>query len=361
MQRTASVRVLFGGGATGGHTYPALAIAEQLRMADSAADVLFASTAAGFDRRVLELNRCPFVAVSAGPVRGGSLLRVARGVARQPLWIAEARRLIRRFSPHIVVGTGGQVSGPLLAAARLAGVPGLLVELNVVPGLSNRMACRLVSSAAVGWPETAGRLSANTFFSGVPVRLALFDVPPPAVNGRIGIAVIGGSEGSARLNHVMRQALPTLATLHDRIEITHIAGDVEPDVMRKAYAAHGLAATVHSYVHDMAEVYTHATLVVAHAGASTCAELAATGRPSLLMPLNCVAGQHQTANARAMESRGAAILVEDDGRASAGIAAGMTRLMDAGVRETMSAAARALARRDASHAIVSRMLELTRQ
>lgn len=356
----AALRALFGGGATGGHTYPALAIAEQLRSTDKGAEVLFVSTADGCDRRVLELHRCEFVAVSAGPIRGGSLLRAATGLARQPLWIAEARRLIHAFAPHVVVGTGGQVSGPLLVAARLARVPALLVELNVVPGLSNRMARPFVASAAVGWTETAGHFGAKTFVSGVPVRSALFDVPRPPGGQRLGIAVIGGSEGSTRLNDAMRAALPALAPLADRLDITHITGKCDADAMRRAYTGCGMTATIHPYVHDMAAVYTRADLVIAHAGASTCAELAATGRPSVLVPLDRVAGHHQTANARSMQSSGAAVLVADDGDAGANIAAAVHRLMDAGVRRAMSDAASTLARRDASRAIVTRMFELGR-
>jgi UDP-N-acetylglucosamine--N-acetylmuramyl-(pentapeptide) pyrophosphoryl-undecaprenol N-acetylglucosamine transferase len=355
--RPPSVRALFGGGDTGGHLYPALAIADRLH-AVADADSLFAATAEGLDRRILESQRYPFVALSAGPVRGGSMFRAAAGLARQPAWIAEARRLVRRFRPHIVVGTGGQISGPLLVAATLERVPTLLLELNVLPGLSNLVASRFVSSAAAGWPETAGCLGARAFVSGVPVRSAFFNVPAPAPDGRLGITVIGGSRGSKRLNDAMRAALPRLASFRHGIEITHVTGPTDRDDVRQAYAAHGMTASVHEYVHDMPAVYARTSVVIAHAGGSTCAELAATGRPSILIPLSHGAGHHQTANAAAVQSKGAAVMLADSDDAGERIAAEVQTLFNPERRAEMSRSALTLARSDAASTIVARMLEL---
>jgi UDP-N-acetylglucosamine--N-acetylmuramyl-(pentapeptide) pyrophosphoryl-undecaprenol N-acetylglucosamine transferase len=352
--------VLFAGGGSGGHVFPALAVAEEL--AGRGWRVAFAGTAGGMEEGLVGRHGWPFEALPARPLVGRNPLAQARALAVVARSTLAARRIVRRLGAGAVVGTGGYVSAPAVLGARLAGRPALLVEPNAEAGLANRWLSRWADGAAVAYAETGARLHCPSWVTGVPVRRAFFDLPgrPEGAGGGPHLLVLGGSQGARQLNRDLPAALaaagggglPGLTVLHQ-------AGRGHEEVAAEAYRAAGFAAgsgavEVAGFVADVAAEMGAADLVVSRAGAITIAEICAAGRASLLVPL-ALAGGHQEGNARRMAEAGAAVVVASDASPERLGAALGGLLADRGRLAAMGRAARALARPDAAAAIAGRV------
>ena len=284
--------------------------------------------------------------------RLGALATLARST-----W--KARALVRREAIDVVLGTGGYASAPAVLGARWARRPALLVEPNAHAGAANRWLSHFAAVAAVAYSDTTRELACPSAVTGVPVRAELFAVPALAASGGpLRLLVLGGSQGSRRINELVPAALATLAesapALAGGVEVVHQCGAAHLEATRAARAAHGLAPeryAVVPFLDDVAAALAGADLVVSRAGAITLAELCAAGRPALLLPL-ALAGGHQIDNARRLERDGAARLLLDAEATPAAVASALAEL--AGARQTlaaMGAAARALARPGAAAAI----------
>lgn len=361
-------RVLLTGGGTGGHVYPALAVAEALQRLAPSVEVRYAGTGAGIERRLAEAAGLRFHAVPASGVRGlGAAARV-RFVVNFTRGTASAFQLFGNWRPDVVLGTGGYVTGPVLMAARLRGVRCALQEQNAVPGSANRMAARWARRIYLG-EEAAQRWLpvARCVLTGNPVREAFrgpaptasFDLPVPAEAPGLRVLVFGGSGGARTLNRAVADAA---AVWRDRPGLALIAQTGRDAHAEVAAAFADFAenrARVLPYIDAMPAVLRWADLVVCRAGAMTLAELAATGRPALLVPFPHATDNHQLRNARARQDAGAAAVLEDrdcDGPALVRevdrLAADRTRL------GAMGRAAAALARPLAADEIAADVLRL---
>jgi UDP-N-acetylglucosamine--N-acetylmuramyl-(pentapeptide) pyrophosphoryl-undecaprenol N-acetylglucosamine transferase len=350
--------LLLAAGGTGGHLYPALAVARKLKDKEPDAEVIFAGTRRGLEKKVVPKAGFPLEIMKVEPLRGGSLLRRLRGFVLIAPAMIESFRLLKRIRPHVVMGVGAYVSGPLLAAAALSGVPTLILEPNAVPGLTNRWLSFLVSSAALGWEETGRYFPGKGFVSGNPVREEIARVAPREPGERLHLLVFGGSQGSLVLNRAMVEALPHFHCHRDRLQITHQTGEAGLEWVREAYRAADFPGRIEPYLEEMAREYEDCDLVVSRAGATTCAELAAAGRAAALVPLP-LAGGHQRQNAEAMERAGAAHMILQEDLSGEGLARIVLELLEQpDRRKQMSASARQLARPAAAGAIVDRLLEL---
>jgi UDP-N-acetylglucosamine--N-acetylmuramyl-(pentapeptide) pyrophosphoryl-undecaprenol N-acetylglucosamine transferase len=256
------------------------------------------------------------------------------------------------------MGVGGYVSGPLLAVAGISGVPTLVLEPNATPGLANRWLIPFVDAAALAWEETKKFFGPKSFVSGNPVREAITRVPPRPAGADLQLLVFGGSQGSRVLNQAMVAALPHLEPMKDHLEVTHQTGEAELESVRAAYQQGGFSARVEPYLEEMEREYTGCDLVVSRAGATTCAELAAAGRPSILVPLP-LAGGHQRDNAEMMVRAGAARLLAEEALSGESLARTILELQDEPERrQSMAKSARALARPEAARIIAERLLGL---
>ena len=356
--QTRGLRLLVAAGGTGGHLYPALAVARELMSREEKAEVLFAGTTRGLEGRIVPQAGFRLETLPVLPLRGGSLVRKLTGALVLPLGSLAAWRLLRRFRPQVVFGMGGYVSGPVLAMAALSGVPTLLLEPNWAPGLANRWLSRLVDAAAVAWEGTHRFFGAKAFLSGNPVRQEIARVPARVPGRVMHLLVFGGSQGSRILNQAMTEALAHLAAHREWIRVAHQTGEADLGWVRARYREAGFPARVEPYFEAMADEYAQADLVLARAGATTCAELAAAGRPSILVPLP-LAGGHQEENARAMEQAGAARLLGQSEASGERLAATLIELLgEPSLRRQMAEAARKLFRPEAARAIVDRLLAL---
>lgn len=357
------VRLLVAAGGTGGHLYPALAVAASFQRLSGGAEVIFAGTERGLESRLVPQAGFPLELVRAHPLRGGSMGRKLAGVFGLFGSVIDAARLLGRTKPDVVFGVGAYVSGAVMLSASLKRIPTLLLEPNAEPGLANRWLGPFVDEACCQWQETTRYFGKKATVTGTPVRREIAAVAPLPLqtSDRMRILVFGGSQGSKVLNRAVTDTLPLLSADLPSLEITHQTGPRDLEWVRKAYEGHGEGQfSVVSYIDRMDEAYERADLVVSRAGATTCAEIACAGRPALLVPLT-LAGGHQEKNAASMLSAGAArVLLEPDLSATA-LARELRELLAAPEeRSKMADHARALARPDASDAVARRLLALAR-
>lgn len=302
--------VLFATGSTGGHVTPALAVAEALNELDPTIHTLFCGPEEGVAQRLVATKGGAFVPLEVHPLRGAGAGRWLRGLADLPMGMLRSYQLLRQLKPDVVVGTGAHTSGPLLALAAFRGVPTLLFEANVEVGLANRWLERLVQGAAVAWPNIQGSFPSAEFLSGWPVSKTIRESSSGDTchADRFQLLILGGSAGAAYLDRAVLDALPHLRPLAQSLSVVHQASPGELLALRDEYQAEGIDAVVESFFADMAGCYQRASLVVTRPGAATLGELAAVGRPAILVPLPA-AGDHQLANARAWTEAGCARLI----------------------------------------------------
>src|ERR1700736_5120493 len=308
------MRVLISGGGTGGHLFPAIAVAQALSRKDPEATVLFAGRRAGIEARMVAAYGMRFAAIPAAPLyreqpwRNWNLPLVL-GAALWQSW-----RLIDRFKPDVVFGTGGYVSVPLITAAGLSRLPVVLQEQNLMPGRATRALARFATKVATAYPESSHYLHAPTVVTGTPVRTEFWRRREDFPSRPRTILVLGGSQGAHRLNQAVAGALPGLLQRFDLV-IAHQTGEREIDAMRSVKAT--LPAPVagryepFAFANDLADRIRAADLVISRAGASTLSEVSAIGIPMILIPYP-YAGGHQRMNVAPYESAGGAIVIPDE-------------------------------------------------
>jgi UDP-N-acetylglucosamine--N-acetylmuramyl-(pentapeptide) pyrophosphoryl-undecaprenol N-acetylglucosamine transferase len=356
------LRVVIAGGGTGGHLFPGIAVARELQARRADARVTFAGTVRGIESRVVPKEGFELDVIRSGGLKGKSIGDRFRGAALIPLGMKDAWGVVSRRRPHLVIGVGGYSSGPIVLTAALRGIPTMLLEQNAVPGLTNRILSRVVKAAAVTYPSTRTFFGDKAFVSGNPVRAEFVSgvrASHPAQPSGVGVLIFGGSQGAHAINVAMVEAASQLTSLGVPLRITHQTGEHDLEMVRSGYASAGLAADVEPFLYDMGRRIFEADLVVCRAGATTLAELTAAGKPSILIPLPTATDDHQRRNAEALASAGAAeVLLQADASGQT-LAQRIAHLAaDAGRRERMGNAARALAKPDAARVIVDRALEL---
>jgi UDP-N-acetylglucosamine--N-acetylmuramyl-(pentapeptide) pyrophosphoryl-undecaprenol N-acetylglucosamine transferase len=299
-------------GGTGGHVYPALALARELRTRQW--QIVWLGTRRGLEARVVPAEGIPIEWLSVSGLRGKGLVSWLAAPLRLARSLLEALAVIRRHRPSVVVGLGGFVSGPGGVAAWLLRRPLLIHEQNAIAGFTNRCLARLARAVFAAFPDAFGN-GVVTHVIGNPVRKEIAALPPPAVrfanrSGAIRVLVVGGSLGAARLNTVLPHALARLAG-RISLDVRHQSGERWIDAARRAYAEAGVRAQVVPFIEDMAAAYAWADLVICRAGALTISELAAAGVGAILVPFPAAVDDHQTHNARFLVTEGAALLIAD--------------------------------------------------
>ncbi len=311
-----SLKFLLAGGGTSGHITPALAIAEQIRSDHPDAEIRFCGTARGIEAEIIPRAGYQFTPIRARGLPTKPSLDIFRALADFMAGRRQCRQLLKDFQPNAVIGTGGYVCSPVVAAATSLKIPVLLHEQNAFPGRSNRLLARQSAAVCISFPGTETRFPAGTpiTLTGNPVRAAFFQLDRDQARQKLGIGrdvrlvlVTGGSLGARTLN----QAFLGLEIVVPDLQVILAAGKLQ-------FAAVAAAATgrswlqVREYLHEMDQYMAAADLIVCRAGAMTCAELTALGRASILVPYPYAAGDHQTYNARVLADCGAAILCPDD-------------------------------------------------
>jgi UDP-N-acetylglucosamine--N-acetylmuramyl-(pentapeptide) pyrophosphoryl-undecaprenol N-acetylglucosamine transferase len=353
-----NLRVLIAGGGTGGHIIPALAVAREL-VARHAAEVLFVGTARGMESRLVPEAGFNLRLVDVGQLKNVSLLTRLRTLFALPRAIFTCKKIIREFQPNVVFGVGGYASGPAMAAALWLKVPAMAFEPNAMPGLANRLVGKRVQAAAVNFPSAA-KWFRNAEVTGIPVRPEFFTLAAPAAPH---LLIFGGSQGARIFNQHLPEILLGLLDAIPRLTVLHQSGQRHFEQTQAAYAASGADPKrweVRPFIDDMPARFAQATLVISRSGASTVAELAAAGKPALLVPFAAAADNHQLRNAEEMVKAGAALLLDESGLDVPGkLLTALTGLLTSPERlASMAAAARTQANPAAAERIASRLATL---
>src|SRR2546423_87456 len=341
------MRVVLAGGGTGGHVIPALAIARELQ-ARYGATILFIGTPRGIENKLVPAAGFDLRLVQVGALKNVSLMRRLRTLADLPRAIFASWQILKELRADVVIGVGGYASGPAMLAAWLRRLPTLAFEPNFVPGFANRVVARLVSAAAIHFEETRPYFR-NPRVTGVPVRAEFFRIAPRPSGAVPTLLIFGGSQGAAAINRAVIDSLPALRSAVPNLRLIPQTGRRDLQEAQAAYLRAGVPAEVSAFIHDMPSAFAQADLLLCRSGASTVGELAAAGKPAILVPFPRAADDHQMRNARAMERQGAALVIPEAQlgadsllRAISDLLADPTRLQQMGARARALAHPRAV-------------------
>lgn len=355
------MKVMIAGGGTGGHVFPALAVAEELRRRDPKNEIVFVGTEQGLETRLVPAAGYPLRTLPAAGLKGVGMGAKLRSLSLLPGSFWRSRKLLREFKPDVVFGVGGYASGSTMLAAALGGRPTVLFEPNAEPGLANRLLSPFVRAAAVTHEQTAPRFGRRAVVTGSPVRAEFLRARPKEHKEPFTLLIFGGSLGALAINQAVMEALDALRASGLALRFVHQTGERDHTAVRVAYARREINAEVLPFIHDMPARLAAADLVICRAGASTIAELCAAGRAAILVPFPQATDQHQLRNAEALSRPGAARLLEESSLSGERLAAEVIEMLRQPERlAEISAAARKLARPDAAARIADLIQSVAR-
>jgi len=360
---------MIAGGGTGGHLFPGLALAEEVRKRDEKTEVVFVGTEHGIEARVLPREGYPLRFVRAEGFVGKSLLRKVKSIGKMFLSILDSYRILNAVKPDIVIGVGGYASGAVVLIAHFKSIPTMIHEQNSVPGTANRILGRFVDHICVTYQESLSVFPmGKTFLTGNPIRskilrgereaaMKLFSLDKEMFT----VFVFGGSSGAASINRAMVSALNSLGEVKTKIQFLHQTGEKDYESVREAYRKAGFKGTVAPFIYQMAEAYAVADMVISRAGATTLAEITALGKPALLIPYPYSAGRHQEFNAIKLREMGAAFVVFDNEMNGEVLAKHIREMLEnEATRNEMQRASRGLGRPEACGRIIDIAFSLVR-
>lgn len=350
-------------GGTGGHLYPAIAVAREFLRQDPATHVVFVGTSRGIESTVLAHEGFELDLISAKPLMGKRMLERVRALAALPVSLGQSLQLLKRRHADLVIGVGGYTSPAVLMAAFLRRIPSVILEPNAYPGLANRAVAPLARRIFLAF-ESAKQFFAHATVRvvGMPVRRAFLDQPPATREATIPagrhVLIFGGSQGAKAINQAVIEALPALRSITG-VRVTHQTGAQDHERVTAAYREAGFEAEVVPFLYDMPAVLRSADLIVARAGGMTVAELTVCGKPAILIPLPTAIYNHQALNAAVMESAGAAVVVPQSELNGSRLAGTMIAILENADRlRSMSASSAAIGRADAAEVIVRECYDL---
>ena len=296
------------GGGTGGHVMPALAVARELRARGHA--VRFIGTRGGLEAKLVPADGFPIEWIEIGGLMRVGLRQTLITLAELPWSVWQVSRMLDRDRPAAVFSTGGFVAGPVLLAALWKRLPVIVMEPNAIPGFTHRKLARFVARALLSFPETAKWFPPEVAeVTGLPVRGEFFAIPPKPRGGQLTVLITGGSQGSRTLNRAAQDSWKLWEP--GAVRLIHQTGPMAYPQLAPEFQVSGVDGEMSPFLADMPAAFAAADIVVSRAGMGTVSELAAAGKPSILVPLPTAADQHQLRNAEAMERIGASRMVPD--------------------------------------------------
>ncbi len=313
------MKIIIAGGGTGGHIFPAIAIAQELKRSMTDVTITFVGTARGLEARIIPKEGHDVRFIRSEGLVGKNIFRTIKSLFTIPLSLKDSYNLLKELGPDLVFGVGGYSSGPVLLCAKMMGIATMIHEQNTLPGFANRVLGKFVDTVAITYYESMKYFPPDrTYLTGNPVRAQI--LKGDRKRGcehfsldmhRFTIFVFGGSLGASTINSAVGEALSFLEPLKDKIQFLHQTGEKECDSMKEVYCARGFKGTVIPFAYEMADAYAVADLIISRAGATTLAELTACGKAAILVPYPYAAGNHQEINARKLWDMGAAQMVLD--------------------------------------------------
>ncbi len=305
-------RIVIMAGGTGGHVFPALAVAEFLK--EQGWHVSWLGTHKGLESRVVPESGIEIDWLSISGIRGKGLASKLKAIIMLFKACFQANKILRKRKPDVVLGMGGYVAGPGGLMARLLGIPLIIHEQNRIPGTTNRLLARISNQVLQAFPNSFS-MKMNAKHTGNPLRKQFATASEQdrrQIEKEVRILIIGGSQGAQILNNIVPEAVAKFLTRNDKVnsvKIMHQTGDVQLLQVKNRYEALGIKAKTSAFIEDMVEAYQWADLLVCRAGAMTVSEVSAMGLPAIFVPLPTAIDDHQTANARYLTENGAALLL----------------------------------------------------
>jgi len=339
-----TLSIAMAGGGTGGHVIPALAVARELRKRGHAP--FFIGTRQGIEARLVPPEGFPIEWIRIGGLQKVGIARALRTLWQVPWSTATVLSIFKSRRPQAVFSMGGYAAAPVMLAAGISRIPVILMEPNAIPGLVNRWLGRFAARALLSFDEAARYFPpGRTEQTGLPVREQFLSVPAKHRGDTLVLLITGGSRGSRRLNQAARESWPLFRRSNFRIRFIHQTGAEEYEELAYEFRRSGLEGTIAPFIEDMAAAFAEADLLVCRSGAGAVAELAAAGRPAILVPFPFAADQHQLRNAEAFARAGAARVVPDAECTGERLFREITSLAaEPGLLERMGLAARNFAR-----------------
>ena len=302
--------IVMAGGGTGGHVVPLLAVARELKARGH--NPVFIGTRSGFEAKLVPAAGFPLEFIEIGGLKRVGIARTLRTLAQLPLSIRRVWLLLAQYRPSAVFSLGGYAAGPVVLAALCKRLPLVVMEPNAMPGLTNRQVGRFVTRALLSFSEAARFFPAGkSEVTGLPVRSEFFGIPAKVREPKLTILITGGSQGSRTLNEAARGSWSYFREAKFPVRFIHQTGSAAHEAIARKFAEGAMEGEVLPFIDDMPAAFRRADLVICRAGAGAIAELAAAGKPAILVPLPHAADQHQLRNAEAFEKAGAAVLVLD--------------------------------------------------
>jgi UDP-N-acetylglucosamine--N-acetylmuramyl-(pentapeptide) pyrophosphoryl-undecaprenol N-acetylglucosamine transferase len=357
------MRMIIAGGGTGGHLFPGVAVAEEFLKRDKDNRVLFIGTERGLESRVLSDLGFELRTIRIEGVKGRGFKSLAV-LFKIPRSIVQSVRIIRSFSPDLVLGVGGYASGPAVLAAYLMGRKTAIAEQNALPGVTNRILSRFVVRIFASFAESLQWLPPKkTIVTGNPIRTGFAEgCGDRKKNGEpFTVLIFGGSQGAHRINEAVMEALPGLEELRGRVRFLHQTGEKDARNVEQTYRERGMDAEVFPFIRDMASAYRSADLLICRAGATSIAEITACGKAAVFIPFPFAVNDHQTENARVLVEAGAAEMIPEKDMDGTKLAEVIKRLStDPGRLRRMEEKSRSLGNPRAASDIVEACIEIVK-
>jgi UDP-N-acetylglucosamine--N-acetylmuramyl-(pentapeptide) pyrophosphoryl-undecaprenol N-acetylglucosamine transferase len=297
-------------GGTGGHVIPGLAVARELQMRGHR--VVFVGTPTGHEAKLVPDAGFPLEIIHIGGLKRVGVFQTVRTVQQLPVSVVAVLALFDRYRPAAIFSMGGYVAGPVVLAAWWRRLPIVIMEPNAMPGLTNRQMGRVAARALLSFPEAARFFpKGKTEITGLPVRADFFRLPPKPREEEVTVLITGGSQGSRTLNEAARGSWTAFREAPFRVRLVHQTGAAAHESIARDFAKTGLRGEITPFIRDMPAAFAQADLIVCRSGAGAVSELAAAGKPSILVPFPFAADQHQLKNAEEFARAGAARLVLD--------------------------------------------------
>ncbi len=364
------MRIVIAGGGTGGHLFPGIAVAEELKRREDAAEVIFVGTEHGIEASIVPREGYSIRYLKSEGVVGKSLMKKIMAGIRTIISVYDSRALLKQLMPDAVIGLGGYASfGPVLAASMMS-IPTVIMEQNSVPGLANRILGKLADMICLTYHESLSFFPKNkAYLTGNPVRQRILTASRDSAyelfgleRGKFTVFVFGGSSGARKINSAVCGSFSFINDMREKIQFLHQTGKTDYDAVRETYRKWGFTGTVTAFIHQMAEAYAVADLVVSRAGATTLAELTAVGRAAILIPYPYAAGNHQELNAQRLAEMGAARVILDHELDPETLARGIRDLYEsAGTRNEMQQSSGSLGKPDAAQRVADVVMSLVRR
>ena len=350
LQTITNMRVLMADGGTGGHIFPALTVADELRKRDPDGAILFTGTSAGLEQDLVPRHGYDLRLIRVGGLIGKGLLTKIRTLMQLPFAYLQSRKILGEFKPNLVIGYGAYASGPVLIAAHHKKIPILLVEPNAIPGFTNRRTLRYAKFVAVPYEDRNGVFQGKAVVTGNPVRQIQ---SREMQKGKFTIGIFGGSQGARAVNQTLVALLPELAAKKEMLHVIHQTGKANFEEIRKEYETVAPFFEVIPFIYDVEEFYNRADLLICRSGAITLAEITALGKPAILVPLPTAAHNHQEENARRLMEAGAARMILQKDLTAKSLSEAIREFMDSPeILKKMADASKAMGRPDAANQVV---------